>query len=84
MTSKPAITMESVISQVHQAGQGPRSRCICLTFDARAARFDLSDSWVFKLEGHYMDGDSILMADSNPGGTEDDWFLLLAKVTYSF
>lgn len=51
---------------------------------ALSARFDLSENWIFKLEGHYMDGTSVLMSDPNPGTPEDDWFMLLAKVTYSF
>jgi len=51
---------------------------------ALSARFDLSESWTFKLEGHYLDGTSVLMSDSNPGTPEDDWFMLLAKATFSF
>ncbi len=51
---------------------------------ALSGRFDLADNWTFKLEGHLLDGDSILMDDTNPGGTDDDWFMLMAKMTFSF
>ncbi len=51
---------------------------------ALSGRFDLADNWTFKLEGHLFDGDSILMSDTNPGGTDDDWFMVMAKMTFSF
>lgn len=52
-------------------------------------RFDITDNWVFKLEGHMMNGAAILMKDINTGDdgkldTEEDWYLLAAKVTFSF
>ncbi len=47
---------------------------------AISTRFDISDGWVAKLEGHYMDG----TAGTNIIGDEDEWFLFAAKVSYTF
>lgn len=48
---------------------------------ALTGRFDLTENWVFKLEGHWMDGSAGLSPSLNPEGT---WFLALAKLTASF
>ncbi len=56
----------------------------CLTF-----RFDLNDHWVFKLEGHRMDGTGLCFIQDNlndrgvPVFTKN-WYLLAAKMTFSF
>lgn len=49
-------------------------------------RFDITSNWVFKLEGHLMDGSALMMKENNPTppGREDDWYLLAAKMTFSF
>lgn len=49
-------------------------------------RFDITKNWVFKLEGHIMDGSALMMKSNNPTppGREDDWYLLAAKTTFSF
>jgi long-subunit fatty acid transport protein len=47
-------------------------------------RFDIAESWVVKLEGHFMDGGDIMLSEQNPEGTEREWFLFGAKVTYNF
>jgi hypothetical protein len=47
-------------------------------------RFDIAESWVIKLEGHIMDGADVLLSEQNPDGTEQNWFLFGAKVTYNF
>lgn len=60
---------------------------ICLT-----ARFDLSENWIFKLEGHKMNGAAIMLGADNPQVLDTDiddrytkeWFLLAGKVTYNF
>jgi hypothetical protein len=56
---------------------------LCLSF-----RFDINQNWVFKLEGHKMDGAAILMKEINYVDgklqTEDDWYLGAAKLTFSF
>ncbi len=57
----------------------------CLT-----TRFDINENWVFKLEGHMMNGTAVILGADNPPPTdgtrqyEEDWFLYAAKVTYSF
>ncbi len=52
-------------------------------------RFDLNDRWIFKLEGHLMDGVGLANIPDNlnaDGVPEFDrkWFLLAAKMTFSF
>lgn len=52
-------------------------------------RFDITDNWVFKIEGHKMNGAAILMKDINSGSdgrldTAEDWYLGAMKITFSF
>lgn len=61
-------------------------------------RFDITDNWVFKIEGHAMDGTAILTKDINSKtiynaatkssvkvlDTVDDWYLGAMKVTFNF
>ncbi|MDY0359979.1 MAG: hypothetical protein RBR08_00845 [Desulforegulaceae bacterium] len=51
-------------------------------------RFDLSPNWVFKLEGHKMNGAAILTKEINSVSgkldTNEDWYLGAAKLTFSF
>jgi len=55
-----------------------------------SARFDITPNWIFKMEGHMMDGAALLYStDDNmlPDGStnyEQDWFMMAAKVSYSF
>ena len=52
---------------------------------ALSTRFDLTDWWIFKLEGHYYRGTSQLHDDkNNPNRDEDGWFMFAAKTTFSF
>lgn len=51
---------------------------------ALTARFDITPNWVFKLEGHAMDGAALLMPQDHPDGYEENWYLMAAKVTFSF
>ena len=51
---------------------------------ALTARFDINDYWVFKVEGHLMDGTGQVLSVDNADGTEEDWYLFAAKVTFSF
>lgn len=57
----------------------------CLTL-----RFDITENWVAKLEGHLMDGAAVIFREDNPLPTdgseryEEDWMLYAAKLTYSF
>jgi hypothetical protein len=52
-------------------------------------RFDLNDDWIFKLEGHLVDGVGLtnLQDNLNDNGVpqyDRKWFLLAAKMTFSF
>lgn len=53
-----------------------------------SVKFDISENWVLKFEGHKMDGAAILMKDINTVNnklqTEEDWYLGAAKLTFSF
>ena len=54
---------------------------------ALSLRFDPKYWWVFKLEGHYIQGTSLLQDQANnPNAQRDDdgWFMLAAKTTFSF
>lgn len=51
---------------------------------ALSARFDINEYWVFKLEGHRIDGAAQVLPQDNPDGLEEDWFLFAAKLTFSF
>mgnify|MGYP001057906787 CR=1 FL=1 len=59
---------------------------ICAT-----ARFDITENWTFKLEGHKMDGAAILQSEDNPEpdvATDEqykkNWYLYAAKATFNF
>lgn len=52
-------------------------------------RFDLNEQWIFKLEGHLIDGTALCFDSDNlndEGFPQFDrkWFLLAAKMTFSF
>lgn len=49
-----------------------------------SVRFDLSDNWVFKLEGHLIDGTANKPGRINSAPLKRNWNLVVAKVTYSF
>lgn len=51
-----------------------------------AARFDINEYWIFKLEGHAMRGlDEVDWRSSDPAGPPRiDWFLFAGKITYNF
>jgi len=55
---------------------------------ALTVRFDLSDHWLLKLEGHYMSGTAALRSTLNGGRPlsqlDKDWFLLAIKTTAYF
>lgn len=51
---------------------------------AVSLRFDVSDYWTVKLEGHQMNGTGLLLNTDHPDGYEEDWFLFAAKATFSF
>lgn len=49
-------------------------------------RFDLSQYWVFKLEGHAVDGTANVLPEDNldTDWNESDWYYGVAKVTFGF
>lgn len=52
---------------------------------ALSLRFDLTDWWIFKLEGHYIHGTALLENDAlNPVRRANDWLMFAAKTTFSF
>ncbi len=52
---------------------------------ALALRFDLSDRWIFKVEGHYIRGTGLLQDSAdNPARGGDGWFMIALKTTISF
>jgi len=52
---------------------------------ALSTRFDITDWWIFKLEGHYYRDTSLLYDNkNNPVRDEDGWFMFAAKTTFSF
>ncbi|MDY6839807.1 MAG: porin [Thermodesulfobacteriota bacterium] len=51
---------------------------------ALSTRFDINDYWIFKLEGHLMDGTATVSMPENPNDAEEDWFLFAAKLTFTF
>ncbi|OVE80627.1 hypothetical protein BVY04_05425 [bacterium M21] len=51
---------------------------------AVSLRFDLTEHWIAKAELHAIDGAGQVASVDNPGGMEEDWFLYLFKLTYSF
>jgi hypothetical protein len=48
-----------------------------------STRFDINDYWIFKLEGNYMNGLEGVTSDLGDDPSED-WFILGAKMTFSF
>lgn len=51
-----------------------------------STRFDINSNWLFKLEGHLMNGTAILLEADNPEGfgLNPHWFLFSAKITFHF
>jgi len=51
---------------------------------ALSFRFDINEYWVFKLEGHLIDGAASTIMVDNPGGVEEDWYMVASKLSFSF
>ncbi|MFT4540405.1 MAG: hypothetical protein ACI835_002856 [Planctomycetota bacterium] len=51
---------------------------------ALTVRFDIDDSWVFKIEGHTIDGVGPLYDSDNLGGYDRRWTMLVVKLSVSF
>lgn len=52
---------------------------ICLT-----GRFDITDNWIFKLEGHKVNGTAQIEPGVVNENLEEDWYMYIAKVSYNF
>ncbi|MEO6754941.1 MAG: hypothetical protein ABIP85_24470 [Chthoniobacteraceae bacterium] len=52
---------------------------------ALALRFDLSNSWTFKVEGHHIKGTGLLQDRlGNPVQRDNGWWMMAVKATFSF
>lgn len=54
---------------------------------AAAVCYAVNDSWILKLEGHLMDGRSLILTngdDNRASGTDTKWTYLVLKSTFSF
>jgi hypothetical protein len=52
---------------------------------ALALRFDATDWWLFKIEAHYIRGTGLLQDNTdNPVQSNNGWWLLALKTTFSF
>lgn len=52
---------------------------------AVSLRFDLTQRWIFKVEGHYLHGTALLEDDStNPVRGDNGWWMIAVKTTISF
>lgn len=49
---------------------------------ALTTRFDVNDNMILKIEGHLMDG--LAMVDYDNNDPDDTWYMLAAKVTFTF
>ncbi len=51
-----------------------------------STRFDINESWSFKLEGHKMNGINgiTIESDESPFDTKKDWYLFATKFSYCF
>jgi hypothetical protein len=47
-------------------------------------RFDLSDHWTLKFEGHIVNGVALLLLEDNPDGGKEHSFLFAVKTTFNF
>jgi len=49
-----------------------------------ALRFDVTPSWLFKLEAHRMDGTDLVLNVENPSGLKENWNLVAIKSSINF
>jgi len=50
---------------------------------ALSLRFDINEFWTAKIEGHLMDGAALCLAVDN-NELEEDWYMIAAKLSFSF
>ncbi|MDM8535433.1 hypothetical protein QUF70_01630 [Desulfobacterales bacterium HSG17] len=51
---------------------------------ALSAKFDINEFWTAKMEIHRMNGAALQFSMDNPDGNDEDWYLMAAKLTFSF
>jgi hypothetical protein len=51
---------------------------------ALSTRFDFNEYWAFKVEGHRMNGTAYPLFRENDDFPDKRWWLLAAKITFSF
>lgn len=51
---------------------------------ALSARFDINSNWIFKVEGHKVNGTADVLLADNSDRSEKDWYYGAAKLTFSF
>jgi hypothetical protein len=51
---------------------------------ALSAKFDINDNWIFKVEGHVMDGAAMTTDDYDSADFDRSWHLFAAKATFTF
>jgi hypothetical protein len=69
-------------NDIHHRSGSPDSsqKDLALSF-----RFDPTDWWILKVEGHYIRGTGLLQDDANnPVRSDNGWFMLALKTTFSF
>lgn len=48
------------------------------------SRFDINEHWIWKIEGHLINGTGQMLSDDNPQGLDENSYLLAVKTTYHF
>lgn len=73
------VDLGTYYSMWEDAGAKQNDLALCL-------RLDLKDWWIFKIEGHYIEGTGLLRDDAdNPvRNNNSGWFMLAVKTTLSF
>ncbi|MFM2089604.1 MAG: hypothetical protein RLZZ127_93, partial [Planctomycetota bacterium] len=49
-----------------------------------SAKIGITDNWIFKMEGHYIEGTALTFESDNPDGVKSQDVAFLAKTTISF
>ena len=70
------IEVGTYYTQFEDNGARQNDAALCL-------RLDLKDWWLFKIEGHYLEGNGLLR-DGTPLNNNAGWFMLAVKTTVSF
>ncbi len=72
---------------MRKGSTGPRDPLTRTKDWAAAVSYAVTDNWIVKLEGHLLDGRSLVFSagdDNRHSGTDKTWAYLVAKTTFSF